>query len=312
MSTVAEVMNQIKNDRIGSIYLILGKERYCSEEIKNALLGKLSPQEKEFNSSIYDMEETPLASALNDAMSVPFFGDRRIVIVNNPYFLTGEKKKNKVEHDIDGLLKYLEYPLETTTLVFIAPYEKLDERKKVVKTLKKVADVVENQPLKEMQVRQIINQRLKENSLSIEPKAFDTLMERTNAEISLAMNELDKLILLCKDEKVISEAEADRMISRSLEQNVFDLVALVLSRNNQKAIEMYHDLLLSTDCNQCDFNWAVQTAFASFHIKKAWFLPRKYYNCFKNPSLSCQIGFENRPKISTGRFKKCIPWFGKG
>lgn len=39
-------MNQIKNDKIGSIYLILGKERYCSEEIKNALLGKLSPQEK--------------------------------------------------------------------------------------------------------------------------------------------------------------------------------------------------------------------------------------------------------------------------
>ena len=247
MSTVAEVMNQIKNDKIGSIYLILGKERYCSEEIKNALLGKLSPQEKEFNSSIYDMEETPLASALNDAMSVPFFGDRRIVIVNNPYFLTGEKKKNKVEHDIDGLLKYLEYPLETTTLVFIAPYEKLDERKKVVKTLKKVADVVENQPLKEIQVRQIINQRLKKNGLSIEPKAFDTLMERTNAEISLAMNELDKLILLCKDEQVISEAEADRMISRSLEQNVFDLVALVLSRNTQKSIEMYHDLLLSKE-----------------------------------------------------------------
>ncbi|MDD6172241.1 MAG: DNA polymerase III subunit delta [Ligilactobacillus ruminis] len=247
LSTVAEVMNQIKNDKIGSIYLILGKERYCSEEIKNALLGKLSPQEKEFNSSIYDMEETPLASALNDAMSVPFFGDRRIVIVNNPYFLTGEKKKNKVEHDIDGLLKYLEYPLETTTLVFIAPYEKLDERKKVVKTLKKVANVVENQPLKEIQVRQIINQRLKKNGLSIEPKAFDTLMERTNAEISLAMNELDKLILLCKDEQVISEAEADRMISRSLEQNVFDLVSLVLSRNTQKSIEMYHDLLLSKE-----------------------------------------------------------------
>ena len=72
-------------------------------------------------------------------------------------------------------------------------------------------------------------------------------MERTNAEISLAMNELDKLILLCKDEQVISEAEADRMISRSLEQNVFDLVALVLSRNTQKSIEMYHDLLLSKE-----------------------------------------------------------------
>lgn len=66
---------------------------------------------------------------MNDAMSVPFLeieeSSSSIIRIFNR-----RKKKNKVEHDIDGLLKYLEYPLETTTLVFIAPYEKLDERKK--------------------------------------------------------------------------------------------------------------------------------------------------------------------------------------
>ena len=35
---------------------------------------------------------TPLAVALDDAMATPFFGERRLVIINKPFFLTGEKR----------------------------------------------------------------------------------------------------------------------------------------------------------------------------------------------------------------------------
>ncbi len=247
MATVLDVRKQIKNNSMKPVYLILGREGYFAGMIRNEMLATLSEQERDFNAGVYDMEETPLSTAMNDAMSVPFFGDRRIVIVNNPYFLTGEKKKQKLEHDTDSLLKYLENPPETTVLVFIAPYDKLDERKKVVKKLKQVAEVVDNQPLKETQVRQIVSRRLEEKGLSMEPRAMDIMMERTNADVTLVMSELDKLILLCRDEKVVTGEEADRMISRSLEQNVFDLVELVLNRKTQPALEMYHDLLLSKE-----------------------------------------------------------------
>ena len=85
----------------------------------------------------YDMEATPLAVALDDAMATPFFGERRLVIINKPFFLTGEKRHSKVEHDLDSLKNYLEHPEPSTILVFAAPYEKLDGRKEIVKQLKK-------------------------------------------------------------------------------------------------------------------------------------------------------------------------------
>ncbi len=88
------------------------------------------------NVGSYDMESTPVAVALDDAMSAPFFGERRLVFINHPYFLTGENKKVKVDHDLDSLQTYFEHPEPSTILVLMAPYEKLDARKKLVKTLK--------------------------------------------------------------------------------------------------------------------------------------------------------------------------------
>ncbi|EYR70994.1 hypothetical protein O209_11040 [Lactiplantibacillus plantarum WHE 92] len=54
--------------------------------------------------------------------------------------MTGENKKTKVDHDLASLQHYFEQPEPSTILVFMAPYEKLDARKKLVKTLKKTGD----------------------------------------------------------------------------------------------------------------------------------------------------------------------------
>ncbi len=45
---------------------------------------------------------------------------------------------NGIEQNTDLLIDYLKEPLESTVLVFFAPYEKLDERKKITKQLKKL------------------------------------------------------------------------------------------------------------------------------------------------------------------------------
>ncbi len=46
----------------------------------------LSDEEREWNVSTYDCEETPIEVALEDAETLPFFGERKIVIVKQPYF----------------------------------------------------------------------------------------------------------------------------------------------------------------------------------------------------------------------------------
>lgn len=242
MVTVEKVLKDIEANKLAPVYLVLGEEQVNAEKLKQRLIKNFPEEEREFNVGIYDMEDVTLSTALADAMSVPFFGEKRLVFIMRPYFLTGEIKKNKLEHNFDELLAYLADPEPTTTLVFMAPYAKLDERKKIVKQLKKSAIVVDNSPLSEAQVRKYLTTDLQTKGYTISPQALEILLQRTDANLTAIANELPKLLLVAEDKKITAE-QVKAMVSRSLEQNVFDLVELVLKRDTAQALALYQELL---------------------------------------------------------------------
>ncbi|GAK47247.1 DNA polymerase III delta subunit [Secundilactobacillus oryzae JCM 18671] len=244
--TYKEFLTQINEKKVSNVTLILGDQPYLQQNFRKALKSLIPEEELTMNFAAYDMETTPVSQALADAASAPFFGERRLVFIDNPYFFTGSTKRGiKVNHDLDELLAYLEHPQPDTILVFFAPYEKLDARKKISKQLKKVAEVVDISNLKEPQIRQIIQTELKQNGFTIEPSAEQLLLERTNADLTLIMNELPKLQLFRNDTKVIDDEAVTGLVTKTLDQNVFDLVSAVLARDTELAIRLYQDLLLS-------------------------------------------------------------------
>ena len=89
----------------------------------------------------YDLEEAYLEDVVEDAHTLPFFGERKVILIKSPLFLTAQKEK--LEQNIKILEEYIGEPSPFSILVFVAPYEKLDERKKITKLLKKTADVIE-------------------------------------------------------------------------------------------------------------------------------------------------------------------------
>ncbi len=134
------------------IYLLYGNERFLIEEKRKTLMGH---DIDDIDINIYDMTEFPIEIALEDAETLPFLSDRRIVIVKNPFFLTSEKKlasQTEVEHDLKRLEQYLENPSPYATVIFEAPYAKLDERKKIVKLLKKNAEGIETNTMEQKEV----------------------------------------------------------------------------------------------------------------------------------------------------------------
>lgn len=225
------------------IYVVLGTQQALQQAALDSFLSIIPEDQQVMNVGRYDMEVTPVAAALDDAMSAPFFGERRLVIINKPYFLAGEKKGGSVEHDIDSLMKYLEQPEPSTTLVFLAPYEKLDGRKKVVKELKKVAVTVSAAPLDEHQARAEVDKQLGEAGFDIAPQAMDELVQRTNADYGLMVANLDKLKLLAYESKEISAQMVQDLVPQSLDDNVFDLVTAVLQKDQAKSLELYQQLL---------------------------------------------------------------------
>ncbi|WP_086347731.1 DNA polymerase III subunit delta [Candidatus Enterococcus clewellii] len=239
------VLKDIREKKIAPVYLVLGTEIYLSELFKTELLSQLfEPGDDEFNVTSYDMEETTLSVALGEAETLPFFGDHRLVFIENPYFLTSEKKSNGLEHDMKELTAYLEQPSESTIVVFHAAVEKLDERKKVTKLLKKSAVVVDVSPMDEKALRTYVQQAIQNEGYEIEPKAFDLLLHLSDFQLTKVMGELQKLYLFSSEEKRIALTTVEALVPKSLEHNVFDLSAEILSGNSGKALQTYEDLLL--------------------------------------------------------------------
>lgn len=244
---VQEAIQKIKDRKLANIYLVLGEEEYQANELRKNLLKLIPNEEKNFNIAEYDMEDVPLSDAINDAMSAPFFGDMKLVFINHPYFLTGEKKKTKVEHELTELESYLERPLDTTVLVINALYPKLDERKKIVKLLKQRAQIIKNQSLNENQIRQLIIKKFNDHHCEIDSDALSLLIERTGENLNQAMNEVDKLIINVQNGDKVNFQKVKNLVPQTLEQNVFDLVDLVLDHQTDTALQMYHELILQRE-----------------------------------------------------------------
>lgn len=239
-----ELTKQLK-EQPAQVYLIQGEQYYLLDAARNLFKELIPIDERQMNYASYDMDEVELGVALNDAMSVPFFGERRVVVIEKPGFLTGEVKKQRLNHDVEGLQLYLEHPEPTTTLVFIAPYAKLDSRKKVVKELKKTDQILEFAEMTENQVRQFVERDIRQHGYQIEGAAMNAFVQRTNADLSEMMGELAKLYLYCYDEKVITTAAVNDLVTKSLTENVFDLVNAVLAKQTRVALTIYHDLMIS-------------------------------------------------------------------
>ncbi|MCC3356655.1 DNA polymerase III subunit delta [Bacillus sp. REN16] len=239
-----ELWKKIKKKQLAPVYLLHGSENFLIQETKDLLIEySIKEEEKDFNLSVFDLEETPVEIALADAETLPFMGERRLVILQNPSFLTSEKNKDKVEHNVSVLELYLKSPAPFTILVFTAPYEKLDERKKIVKLLKANAEVLTVNTLSEKDLHSWITDRATQHEVTIRPPAIQELLHVAGTNLMNITQEMDKMCLYLGANGEITEETVHLLVPRSLEQNIFSLIDKVVNRKLDEALRIFYDLL---------------------------------------------------------------------
>lgn len=236
---------QLNNAPAAPVYLVLGTQTVIMNQVKEAFLKLIPDEERVMNVGSYDLEEEGLDQALDDAMAAPFFGEKRLVFLNQPAFLTTNGGRQKVKQNPELLQKYLEHPQPSTVMVILAPYDKLDGRKAVVKQLNKSAVQVDAQPLTEQAAKQAVENQALAAGFHFGDGALDELVERTNADYSLMVANVQKLKLLNYDTQEISRESVEELVPQTLDSNVFDLVTAVLNRKQDAALELYRQLLES-------------------------------------------------------------------
>jgi DNA polymerase-3 subunit delta len=229
-----------------TIYLFYGPDSYIIKQktLKLIDMFHIDP----FNIVNYDMEESPIEEAVNDATTIPFMADKKMVVIKNAYFLSNEtQKQKKIIHDLDYLQRYVDNPVKETILVIQVPYAKLDKRKAITKALVKTADVQECIPLKEQDLKGWTKRFLAKYGLAIDTDALDELIKRISNNTEVLVSETTKLALYAEGMNKVDLNMIRKVITRNVEDNVYEIVNNILDKKRSKALTIYNDLIMHSE-----------------------------------------------------------------
>lgn len=236
-------IRDIKQKRFAPVYVLYGAESFLAEEfIALARREMIDPAYADLNFNQFDCTETALDVILEDAETLPFLAEHRLVIARQAYFLTGAKVSAKVESNPDLLLAYLQNPPEYTTLLLYTDAEKLDERKKLVKALHDKAVVLPFTPLRDADLYGWIERRAKRYETLIEREQAMKLVDRAGSDLRLLDKELEKMALYLGGKGArITDDVIGLLATRTLEHDVFALVEDVVNGRLEDAFSTLHN-----------------------------------------------------------------------
>ncbi len=222
---------------MNTIYLIPSNDYVVINENINNILKEHEATEE--NVIKYDLNVTSIDEVINDLDTYNFLVDKKIVVCDNCSFLGPVKAKGAIDQNTDSLIKYLNNPSDENVLIIIS--DKLDERKSVVKELKKRAITVDG----DISINKIIKSRL--DGYTMDDKVIKYFIDYCNSDNGKIINELEKLKSYKFKDKVINYDDIDEIVLKSFNDNVYSLSDAILSRNRKKAITIYERLIENGD-----------------------------------------------------------------
>lgn len=217
------------------IYILYGTVDYLINKYTNKIID--DNKVGEFDINKYDLTNISLTDIINDASSMSLFSEKKVIIVNNAYIFTGSNKKN-IEQNIDELENYVNNNNENTILIFIVNNEKLDERKKITKLIKK------NGIVKDFNT--IDNITLAKNlfdSYSISIDNIKYLIERVGDDTTLLASEIEKIKTYKDKDLNITKDDITKLTTKSLEVNNFKLIDAIIKKDKALALSLYQERL---------------------------------------------------------------------
>lgn len=188
-----------------------------------------------------DALSTTIQDIIQEALTYTLLGKQRLLIVDNPYFLTSQRKPSlDQDQDFSSLEQLFQQTLDLPHILFVLE-EPWDGKNKWVKLLKQTNDLVDLPPLKKIEWSSVVDQESKLRILTMAYGPKSLFIDRLYPDLDRAMQELDKLALLGEP---LTERHIQTLIPLTLESNVFELSNALFSGKTNDAITIYQALML--------------------------------------------------------------------
>ena len=224
------------------ILVLTGEDVGQFEWLKKDIFKKIGYDPSDLNYSYFDMKEASYAEVELDLVSLPFFADEKIVILDHLLDLTTAKKRNLTDEDLKQFENYLENPSESTRLVIFAE-GKLDSKRRLVKLLKRDAQIIEATTPKEQDLKRYFSGQAQELGLHFVGDSLDQLLLKSGYDFGELQKNL-ALLQAYKEDGQITLQDIEEVVPKSLQDNIFDLTQMILKRQIDQARNLVKDLRL--------------------------------------------------------------------
>ena len=212
------------------------------EVMKSQVFKQIGYDPADLNFAHFDMKEAAYKDIELELLSLPFFADEKIVILDHFVDITTAKKRYLTDDELKSFEEYLENPSPTSKLVIFAE-GKLDSKRRLVKLLKRDAKVFEAIEPKEQELRAYFQKWSQKQGLTFAEKSFEHLLIKSGFQFS----EIQKNLLFLQSYKAdsnITEKDIIQAIPKTLQDNIFDLTQLILAKKIDQARDLIKDLTL--------------------------------------------------------------------
>ena len=227
------------------INLLYGKDEFTIFEKVRKMRDEVTPHElRDINTTIMNGLELSLGELISAAFTVPFMGEKRLVIVENlsARFESGFAGENKGLGDWESIAVELDAIPPTTNLVFREG--DLHARNPMLAMLRNIAEVQTHPLLRPNDIPQWIMDRAVSAGIAIDPPAAYLLADSVGAELRILDSELKKLSLYREDE-IIRKEDVAFLVSYVRDQSIFKVVDSAIEGKSGDALRQSKQLINS-------------------------------------------------------------------
>ena len=165
------LIQDLKSGDFKKIYLLYGQEAYLRKQYKDKLKEAMIGDDT-MNFSYYEGKDFTVGEVIDQAETMPFFADRRLILIENSgLFKSGGEQ----------MAEYLKSPAESVNFLFVET--EVDKRSKLFKVVQANGCAVEFATQDETTLKRWILQMIKKENKNISERTLNLLLEKTGTDM---------------------------------------------------------------------------------------------------------------------------------
>ncbi|QGS51958.1 DNA polymerase III subunit delta [Spiroplasma tabanidicola] len=276
------------------MFFIYSKDQYLISKQIDKLVKKINVDNdyEIFNYSLIDDSIIEIISQIN---TYSLFSRKKIIIINDSFFVNENKPQLHKDYDNKYIEKIINNKNPNVDIIFTVKSEKISKKLKIAKLIENNAKTLKVDIPNFDQKYDLVVKKLEKEGLNYNKEAIIYFLDRVIDDVSILVNEVNKLISLNKD---ITKEVIEDNVFKYYQYNIFELAESFI-KNDIKAFLKGWNVYIELNSNMFSFLALLSSQFCL--LRNALLLKKMNKNISQISSILNQNPYRVQKLMSENR-----------